>query len=172
MNAPDVFHRLLRLLAQHRVQYVVIGVAGANYYARSATEVFTTKDRDLFVPPDASNLLSAWHASRESGYDLWSGQEPLGEPLDAWLAERVVSNRAGTSALHPTGVAIDFTLEMKGFEFETVWNARRVFRVGDIDIPVARLSHIVESKAKTNRLKDRLFLATWQEALRDLLDES
>jgi len=80
VNAPDAFHRLLRLLAQHRVQYVVIGVAGANYYARSATEVFTTKDRDLFVPPDASNLLSAWHASRESGYDLWSGQEPLGEP--------------------------------------------------------------------------------------------
>jgi len=61
---------------------------------------------------------------------------------------------------------------MKGFDFETVWNARRVFRVTDIDIPVARLSHIVESKAKTNRLKDRLFLATWQEALRDLLDES
>ena len=165
------FVRLLRQFEERGVRYVVIGVAGANYYARSGAETFTTQDRDFFLPPDPQNLLNAWIASRELGYELWTGKEPLGEPLDLWLAERVTSNRALTTGIHPDGVVVDFTLVMAGFEFDAVWNERRSFRVGDVDIPVARLSQIVESKAKANRPKDRLFLATWEEALRDLLED-
>lgn len=153
------------------VRYAMIGVAGANYYARTSAQVFSTKDRDLFLPPDAPNLLRAWNASRESGYELWSGDEPLGEPLDPWLSERVVSTRANTTAIHPAGVQVDFTLEMKGFDFETAWSGHRIFQVGDVDVPVARLSHIVESKFQADRPKDRLFLATWEEALRKLIDD-
>jgi hypothetical protein len=171
VSGDNPFVQLLRRLAQRDVRYVVIGVAGANYYARSAAQAFSTKDRDLFLPSDAPNLLNAWNAGRESGYELWSGDEPLGEPLDRWLADRVVSTRANTTAIHAAGIAIDFTLEMKGFDFETVWSGRRLFRVDDVEVPVARLSHIVESKAKANRPKDRLFLATWEEALRNLLKD-
>jgi len=165
------FLRLLRSLAQRNVRYIMIGVWAANYYARSGAHVFATNDRDFFLPPDPPNLLNAWNASRESGYELWSGDDPLGEPLDRWLADRVVSTRANTTAIHPAGVAVDFTLDMKGFDFETVWGERRLFRVDDVEVPVARLAHIVESKARVNRPKDRLFLATWEEALRDLLKE-
>jgi hypothetical protein len=168
VRSDSPFLRLLARLAQGEVRYVVIGVAGANYYARSGAEAFATKDRDLFLPPDPLNLLNAWNASRVSGYELWSQEELLGEPQDQWLAERVVSTRATIRAIHPAGIAVDFTLEMKGFDFETVWNDRRVFRAGDVEIPVARLSHIVASKARLNRPKDRLFLAAWEEALRDL----
>ena len=149
----------------------MIGVWAANYYAQHGGHVFATDDRDFFFPADPPNLLRGWTASRESGYELWSGQEPLGEPLDFWLAERVVSNRALTTAIHAEGVVVDFTLVMAGFDFETAWNERKSFRIDDVEIPVARLSHIIESKAKANRPKDRLFLATWEEALRDLLKE-
>lgn len=171
MNSLSAFSNLLQQLNREQVRYVIIGVAGANYYARSGAEVFTTKDRDLFLPADPGNLLNAWRVSRKVGYDLWSGTEPLGEPLDSWLAERVVGQRANTTAIHPAGVTVDFTLVMAGFEFQDVWNERKFFRVHDVDIPVARLSHIVESKAKADRPKDRLFLATWEEALRDLLKD-
>ena len=54
-------------------------------------------------------------------------------------------------------------------DFETVWRERRSFRAEGVDIPVARLRHLVESKAAAGRPKDRLFLATHEEALRDLL---
>jgi len=165
------FAGLLGRFNQLAIRYVLIGVAGANYYARSGAEVFATKDRDLFFPADAPNLLKAWTASRELGYELRSGEELVGEPLDHWLAERVVSGRANTTAIHSAGVIIDFTLEMKGFDFETVWEQRKTFRIDDVEVPVARLAHIVESKAKTDRLKDRLFLATWEEALRKLLKD-
>ena len=44
--------------------------------------------------------------------------------------------------------------------------AQRVFLV---QIPVARLRDIVASKAAAGRPKDRLFLATHEEALRQLM---
>ncbi len=63
---------------------------------------------------------------------------------------------------------------MTGFTFEEVHSVCRTFQVGSVGIPVAKLSHIVESKAKAGRVKDRLFLATHADALRRLLadDES
>ncbi len=60
---------------------------------------------------------------------------------------------------------------MAGFDFERVWGERRVFKIEGIDVPCARLRHIVESKARAGRDKDRLFLATHREALRELLGE-
>jgi hypothetical protein len=41
--------------------------------------------------------------------------------------------------------------------------------VEGVEVPVARLRHIVDSKAAVGRPKDRLFLATHEEALRHLL---
>ena len=58
---------------------------------------------------------------------------------------------------------------MAGFDFDRVWSSRRTFLVDGVEIPVARLTDIVNSKAKAGREKDRLFLATHAEALRQLL---
>jgi len=58
---------------------------------------------------------------------------------------------------------------MASFEFASGWNGRRIFRDEEVDIPVARISHIVESKARAGRPKDRLFLATYEERLRQLI---
>ena len=58
---------------------------------------------------------------------------------------------------------------MKGYDFETVWSARRVFRMEGIELPVARLPHIVGSKQAAGSDKDRLFLATHRDALEQLL---
>ena len=150
------------------VRFVVIGVWGANYHAHSAGVIFTTEDRDLFLPPDPVNELKAWKVCRRERLELWCGGEPLGEPLDAFLAERIVSNRALVRA-QGKDLLIDLTLVMAGFEFETVWSARRAFRVHGVDVPVAALRDIVASKAAAGRPKDQLFLATHEDALRQLL---
>lgn len=60
-------------------------------------------------------------------------------------------------------------LVMKGFEFEAVWNQRRVFSIEGVELPVARLLHIVQSKQAVGRDKDKLFLATYRDALEQLL---
>jgi len=44
------FAPLGRALAERDVQYVLIGVSGANLHAHSAGVVLTTQDRDVFLP--------------------------------------------------------------------------------------------------------------------------
>jgi hypothetical protein len=146
-------------------------VAGANYYARSAVSLFVTQDRDLFLPPDPTNTLAAWAACRALGLALESGGEPLGEPLDRELAERVIARCASVRATDGRGLVVDLTYVMTGFDFESVERERRIFRVAGVEVPVASLAHIVRSKQATGRDKDRLFLASHADAIRDLLRE-
>jgi len=149
------------------VRFVVIGVSGINHYAQTAGLVFTTQDRDLFLPADPKNELKAWQSCRGEGFELWCGDEPLGEPMDRVLAEQVVSRRALVRA-DGHGLLVDLSLVMAAFIFEDVWSRRRIFKVGRVAVPVASLKDIVASKAAAGRPKDRLFLATHEEALREL----
>jgi hypothetical protein len=78
------FERLAAALQSARVRYVVIGVAGANYWARSGHTVFATRDFDVFLPADAENTMNAWKAAEASGLDLFHGDEPLDRPRDTF----------------------------------------------------------------------------------------
>jgi hypothetical protein len=156
-------------LNSRSVRYVLIGVYGANLYAPGGQSVFITDDADLFLPLDADNLVRAWNACDACGLDLWLGSEPLDGPRDRWLAERVVERGALTRATGADDLQIDLALAMTGFDFETVWNERRLFLVEGVELTVARLQHIIRSKHATGRDKDRLFLATHRDALEQLL---
>jgi len=156
-------------LAERSVRYVVIGVTGANFYGPGGQAIFATEDIDLLLPLDAENLIRAWNACDAANLDLWLSNEPLERPRDRWLADRIIERRALVRATGADDLRVDLTLVMKGFEFETVWAARRTFVVEGIDVPTARLLHIVTSKQATGRPKDQLFLATHQDALEQLL---
>ncbi|MEE8468592.1 MAG: hypothetical protein V3T22_09065 [Planctomycetota bacterium] len=163
------FAPLAQELAQAGVRYVLIGVAGVNLYAHDAGVVFSTMDRDVFLPPDSTNLLAAWNVCEERGLRLTSSGEPLDEPRDLFLSQRVVERRAMTRADDGSQLVVDLTLVMTGFEFEEVWAQRAIFLLRGVEVPVARLAHIIASKAAAGREKDRLFLATHAEVLRKLL---
>jgi len=165
----DPFRGLVQTLDSAGVRYVVIGVWGANYYAHAGAVSFKTEDRDLFLPLDPENLIRAWHACEAAGLELRSNREPLDKPRDRFLADRVVAQRALVHATDGRGLEVDLTLVMAGFDFETVWTERRTFRVEGVDVPVARLLHIVTSKQTAGRDKDKLFLATHKQGLADLL---
>ena len=167
----DPLASLASALSAGGVRYLVIGVWGANYYAPSGSAMFTTLDRDFFLPPNPANLLAAWRVCETNGFRLYAGTEPLDAPRDARLARAVVERRALTRASDGAGTDVDLSLVMSGFDFETVWAAHRVFEVEGAAIPVARLAHIVESKAAAGREKDRLFLATHREALENMLSD-
>lgn len=147
----------------------MIGVGGANHYAPNPATYFKTQDRDLFLPLDPDNLLRAWQACEALRLDLTCSGGPQDSPRDLWLAERVVQNRALTRAWLEEDLAADLTLVMAGFEFEQVWRERNTFLVENIPVHVARLTHIVSSKAIAGRPKDHLFFATHKEALEEYL---
>jgi hypothetical protein len=120
------------------------------------------------LPPDADNLLGAWEACSSVGLEILSASEPLDEPRDSLLAQVVVQRRALTRATDGKSLLVDLSLTMAGFDFEAVWSERRSFLIDGIEFPVARLTHIVQSKALAGRPKDRLFLATHAEMLLEM----
>lgn len=67
--------------------------------------------------------------------DLWLGDEPLDRPRDDWLAERMIERRTLTRVTSPNELLVDLTLVMEGFDFETVWDARRVTRTRYSSLP-------------------------------------
>ena len=160
---------LLRALAHRSVRYALIGVGGANQYALAGSDAFVTQDSDLFLPLDAANLEAAWLACEDVELELWLADEPLDRPRDRWLADRIVERRAVTRVTGPDDLQVDLSPVMKGFDFETVWTERHVFTIEGVELPVARLLHIIQSKHATGRDKDRLFLATHRDALEQLL---
>src|SRR5258705_7578779 len=94
----DLLAPLARALNEQQVRYVVIGVGGANYWSHTAGLVFATQDRDLFLPPDADNLVAAWSVCEAAGFELWLLNEPLDRPRDRWLADRIIERRGLTRA--------------------------------------------------------------------------
>jgi hypothetical protein len=158
-------------LERRGVRFVVIGVAGANLWARSAHAIFATRHYDLFLPLDPDNLLAAWRCAEDLELELFAGDEPLDKPRDAELAKAAIRRRALVRATDGAGFDADLTLEMAGFEFATVYEGRRTFRVDEVSVPVARLRDIVASKAAAGREKDRLFLASHKDALKALIEE-
>jgi hypothetical protein len=160
---------LIRAFNERAVRFVVIGVWGANFYAHSLMQTFATRDRDFFLPPDADNLLAAWQVCEATGLELSCAGEPLDRPRDSFLAKAVIARRALTCATDGDRLLVDLTLMMGSFDFERVWAERRSFVVNGVDVPVARLTHIAESKAAAGRPKDRLFLETHKEVLDDLI---
>lgn len=160
---------LLSALDARAVRFVVIGVWGANFYAKDVSFAFSTGDQDFFLPPDPANLLLAWEACESVGLELHSGNEPLDKPRDLYIARAVVQHRALTRATGGGDLIVDLTLVMGGFDFETVWAERRFFELGSARVPVARLTHIAQSKAAAGRPKDRLFLETHKEMLADMI---
>ena len=159
---------LLRTLGERRVRFVAIGVWGVNQYANDVRELFATEDKDLFLPLDAENLLQAWQAAEAVGLELWAGDEPLDQPRDRVLAGAVVDRRALTRGSDGKGLLVDYTLVMASFDFDVVWNQRRVFLLDGVEVPVARLDHILTSKAAAGRAKDKLFFTTYEQVLGEL----
>lgn len=157
-------------LHAQQVRFTLIGAWGANFHTVDASVLFATSDHDLFLPLDPDNLVQAWEVAGALGLSLWDDEQSLQTPPDVGLARVVVDGGRLTRAT-TSEMTINLRLVMTAFAFEPVWEERRTFLMDGVEIPVARLSHIIRSKAATNRDKDRLFLTTHAEVLRQMLDE-
>jgi len=113
--------------------------------------------------------VQAWEACESVGLELWAGEEPLDQPHDLVIARAVVEQCALTRGLEGKKLFVDLTLVMAGFDFETVWQRRRIFLLDGVALPVAHIQHIVTSKATAGRPKDRLFLETYEQVLTELM---
>ena len=164
MSRPPAsgFARALSALREAGIEFVVVGVGGINFYARTPGQVFATLDLDTLLPPVVENLSAALRVLARLGYAFEAGDEPFVDLEDSEVLARVVANGACLTALHPDEGQIDLMTSLAGFSYEEMKSDAPLFRVAGIEVRVGQLEKLLRSKQRSGRPKDLEFLRVFE----------
>jgi hypothetical protein len=154
----DPYAEALEAFNRHGVLYVVVGMAGINYYASRAEDTFSTQDYDVFIKPVIANVKKVVQILKELGYDIAAGGKLL---ADSSLIN-IVRDRKTLIATDPYGISFDIILAISGFTFNQMAGDATIFSAGKIPLRVGKLKKLLLSKKAAGRKKDILFLATYE----------
>jgi predicted nucleotidyltransferase len=156
------FTRALAALREAGVEFVIVGVGGINFYARTPGEVFATVDLDTLLRPAVENLATALRVLSGIGYTFEAGGEPFLDLEDIGVLSRVVSRGAALTAIHPDEGQLDLMTSMAGFSYDELLNEATTFRVADVEVRVGQLEKLLRSKERSGRPKDLEFLRAFE----------
>lgn len=161
-NPASGFARALAALTDAGVDYVVVGVGGINFYARTPAEAYATLDLDALLAPTVENLREALRVLDTLGYRLEAGGEPFLDTDDEAMLGGVVRQGATLNAIHDSDGEIDLMLSIAGFAYADLAGDASTFRVADADVRVGRLEKLLEAKRASGRPKDLEFLRAFE----------
>jgi predicted nucleotidyltransferase len=156
------FARALSALGEAGVDFVVVGVGGINFYARTPGQVFATIDLDTLLPPVVENLSTALRVLSGFGYAFEAGGEPFLDVEDGEILARVVANGACLTAIHPEEGQIDLMTSLAGFSYAELDDDATAFRVAGVEVRVGQLEKLLRSKECSGRPKDQEFLRAFE----------
>lgn len=145
--------RIIRVLAKHRVRYVMIGALAARLYGLTRF----TGDVDITPSTDQQNLDRLASALRELRANVFTDDFPTGLVFDftaRTLGEKTIWNLVTSAgridiAFVPSGTKGYADLSENAEQFETF----------GVPVVVASLSDIIRSKQAANRPRDRQDIA-------------
>jgi len=128
METVRDFEDLLRLLAKHKVRYLIVGGLAFVYHAKPRY----TKDMDLWADPSGDNLARVNRALEAFGSPL------VLEPgdVDQILQIGVAPNR------------IDVLMKIEGVRFETAWRKRIRDRYGGAPANWIDIDSLIRTKRR------------------------
>ncbi len=156
------FARALAALGEAGVDFVVVGVGGINFYARTPSDALATLDVDALLAPSAENLFRALSVLSALGYEFEAGGEPFIDLDDRHVLRRVLENGASLSAIHRDAGEIDLLTSISGFEYADLAADAATFEVAGASIQVGRLEKLLRSKEASGRPKDIEFLKAFR----------
>lgn len=144
-EAPLDAERILRALAKHRVEYVLIGGLAVQTHGH----VRTTNDVDLIPAPDPDNLQRLADALRSLGARVLNpGEEDV--TIDATMLPRATIWQFATR-----DGGIDVMHEVPGGRsFEDLQKEALRVQLGDIEVPVVGLDDLIQMKLARGRPVD------------------
>lgn len=157
-EAVSGFARALSALGEAGVEFVVVGVGGINFYARTPADAYATLDVDALLSPAIENLQRALAVLSGLGYAFEAGGEPFLDVDDALILRRIIENGANLSAIHPASGELDLLTSISGFNYAELSDDAATFEVAGVTIRVGRLEKLLRSKEISDRPKDREFL--------------
>ena len=145
-------HAFLKTLSRWKVDFIIVGVSGIKYYARTAREVLSTMDYDVFIRPEAKNLERAIKAVLKQecsisylapGQKLVSIRKP-----NLKLCENLVRKKSVLVAAGPYHTIYDLVQEISGFTFEQmqVRAAKMTDKKLGFSFQVGRLEDLLNSQ--------------------------
>lgn len=159
----DPYLSVIRAFNRVGVQYVVVGMAGINYYAQGPADAFATMDYDLFLKPTLPNVQKASNQLARLGLSLGTAAGALeGREL-----RELVRARRTLVATTPDGVMIELLLAISGYTFEALAQDAATMAVRGTPVKVGRLTKLLRSKQLAGRPKDRQFLQRYEALLRE-----
>jgi hypothetical protein len=161
-NRGSGFLRALAALSDAGVTYVIVGVGGINFYARTAAAAYVTLDVDALLEPSTENLRSALRVLAELGYAFEAGDEPFIDLEDRSSLETIVRNGAALTARHPGAGEVDLLLSVAGYTFSELASDAVEFLVAGTRVRVGTLEKLLESKRASGRPKDLEFLRAFE----------
>lgn len=159
---------ILARLGRKKVEYLLIGVSGINFYADGPGSMIATQDVDILLKPVAGNMLAALKVFEAAGYRLESNGEPL-VGIDGWLAERILERRAVVTAVKDDAFRVDMVTDGGGIPFQEWKKSVRVFEIEGVSVPVGDLSQLVQAKHNAGREKDKKFMALYGVQIKEML---
>jgi len=156
------FARALAALSAAGVDFVVVGVGGINFYARTQADAFSTLDVDALLDPVAENLRTALSVLSEQGFAFEASGEPFVDLDDDLVLRRIIENGASLSAIHPDSSELDLLTSISGFGFSELSGDAAEFEVAGARVRVGRLAKLLRSKEMSGRPKDVEFLRAFE----------
>ncbi len=162
MPRPSGFARVLAAFVERGVDFVVVGVGGINFYARTPSDAFATLDLDTLLRPTVETLATALAVLGELGFDLEAGGEPFLDAEDPRVLETLVARGASLSAIHSDGTQIDVMTSIAGFDYAGLADDATLFEVSGTPVRVGRLTKLLRAKEAAGRPKDLDFLRAFE----------
>ena len=159
----DPYRDVIDQFNRNGVRYVVVGMAGVNYYGTSPKEIFATMDYDIFLDPLLYNVEKTIKVLESLGFTLSAS----GSALRPERIRKTVRNRRTIIATNIHGIMVKLLLRVSGFAFSELGRDAATFTVEGIPVRVGRLNKLLQSKKLADRPKDRRFLKRYG----SLLDE-
>ena len=128
--------KLLKLLKEHKVAFVIIGATAFPVHGYSRA----TLDIDIFIKPDRLNAERTWNALKNFGYDMSD------VTVDELLTKKLLIRQyAVETDIHPF---------VKGTTFENVWKNKVRAKFGNTFTWFASLEDLIKMKRAAGRTQD------------------
>jgi len=138
MRVEKDFVDFLKSLNENKVKYCIIGAYAVGFHGYPRF----TKDMDILVEPTLENSRRIIKAIKEFG---------ITSP-DLTEKDFIEKNKVIQLGYDP--VRIDLLTSLKGFNFQRIWEGKKIGKYGDQKVFFMGLKELIETKKKAGRSID------------------
>lgn len=138
MKVEKDFADFIKLLNEHKVNYLIVGAFAVALYA----EPRNTGDIDIFIQNDSLNADKIFKVLTEFGF------ENLG------ISKEDLINEDNIIQLGVAPVRIDILTSISGVNFNDAYNEKVIHKFGDVNASFISKSFLIKNKKSSGRTKD------------------